>query len=138
MEEGCIVKLKVYDGVNALDLFDISNLTRLYRNYDYLYTLLLFKGYITRCSVARAKSYTRKLGKYHISMHLYEYDCGCRCVVLDSATCFSDDISYYLKKFRVDYDCVVVSLLKTIHDGIYFYKDKRLIESERLYKSMEG
>lgn len=138
MEEGRIVNLKVYDGIKALHLFEKDNLTRFYRNDNYLYTLLLFKGYITRCSMAKAKSYTRKVGKYHISMHLYEYDCGCRCVVLDSATCFSDDISYYLKKFRVDYDCVVISLLQTIHDGIYLFKDKRLTLAEKLYKAMEG
>lgn len=138
LDEGRIVELSVYDGVKPFDLFEKANLTRYCRNDNYLYTLLLFKGYVTRCSEAKKKSYSRKMGKYHISMYLYEYNSGCRCVVLNSATCFSDDISYYLKKFRVDYNCIVISLLNTWHDGIYLFKDNRLIEAERLYKAMEG
>ena len=72
MIEGRVIKLKVYDGVKAFSLFDKDNLASCCRNVDYLYTLLLFKGYVTRCSEVKKKSYSRKIGKCHISMDSYE------------------------------------------------------------------
>lgn len=138
-------------GVQMKKYLTVHYFSSYLRNPDFIYALLYSRGYIrkshsvsvdsvyitnlTEADIKNSWCRSPKPEKY-ISYNRYSYDDGTNCVVLETNN-KKLTLKNLIKRFKVDFDCIVVyrgidKNYMISNNGIYRYKNKNLDAIELL------